>query len=93
MKKLPKIFQTEITKNIKNNQTKCSLKNKESPPNIEEFINKLFNEKKHTYKIKLEIKTKKKIYKTSIISKNRKSIITIDNEIIPIKEIIEIKRT
>ena len=51
MKKLPKIFQTEITKSIKNNQTKCSLKNKESPPNVEEFINNLFNEKDTSIKL------------------------------------------
>ncbi len=93
MKKLPKIFQNEITKRIKNNQTKFSLENKESPPNVEEFINKLFKEKRHIYNIKLIIKTKRKTYTTSIISKNKKSIITIANEIIPIKEIIDIKRT
>lgn len=93
MKKLPKIFQNEITKRIKNNQTKFSLENKESPPNVEEFINNLFKGKRHIYNIKLIIKTKRKTYTTSIISKNKKSIITIENEIIPIKEIIDIKRT
>ena len=97
MKKTPKIYQKEITRNIINNQTKCSLKNesslKKETTDIEMFLKELFNEKRHVYNIKLNIKTKTGNYNTSIIAKNKYNVITIDNKIIPIKDIIDIKRT
>lgn len=107
MKKLPKVFQNELKKTIKNNKEVCILKNEEpkleqikieeqeeSPnntQNITEILNEVFNGIGYSYNIQLEIKTNEKTYNTSLIAKTNNNLITIDNEIIPISSIICIK--
>ena len=105
MKKLPKVFQNELKKTIKNNKEVCYLKNEETKSeqikiknkkeetlnniqNITEILNKIFNGIGYSYNIPLEIKTNDKIYNTSLIAKTSNNLITIDNEIIPISNII-----
>ena len=110
MKKLPKIFQNDLSKIINNNKSVCYLKNendkvventkiKETKEtthhenNLKEITNildKIFNGLGYSYNIPLEIKTSDKIYNTSLIAKTNNNVITIDNEIIPINNIIDI---
>ena len=101
MKKLPKIYQNEINKSIKNNKTVFRFKNEDSTYRIEqndsndkitETLTEIFKGIGYSYNIPVSIKTKAKTYKTSLVAKNSNDIVTIDNEIIPIKEIISIEK-
>ena len=99
MKKLPKIYQGEINKKIKNNKEFCHLETKtienktykNKKPN-EEIIDEIFSGIGYSYNIPVIIETKNKVYNTSLIAKTKNNLITLDNEIIPISEIIIIKK-
>ena len=90
MKKLPSIYKNEINKKIKNNREVTYIK--EEKQNINEIIDSIFNGIGYSYNIPLIITTKDKIYETSLISRNKKNINTLDNQSIPISEIIKIER-
>ena len=99
MKKLPKIYQNEITKSIKNNKTVFRFKNEETNSSLEEdktitdTIEEIFNGIGYSYNIPVTIRTKEKTYKTTLVSKTKNNIVTIDNEVIPIKEIITLEKS
>ena len=59
---------------------------------IENVIDEVFSGLGYSYNILLEIKTKEKDYLTSLVAKTKTNLITIDNEVIPISEVISIKR-
>ncbi|MDD5887870.1 MAG: hypothetical protein PUC82_00015 [bacterium] len=98
MKKLPKVFQNEISKNINNNKKVCYLKEENknvsdpitSNQTITDTLDEIFSGLGYSYNIPVIIKTKTKTYDTSLITKSRINIITIDNEVIPISDIISI---
>ena len=93
IKKLPKIYQNEINKKITNNKKICYLNNKEQIPkkNIDDVLNEIFNGLGYSYNIPVIITTKNKIYNTSILSKTKNNIITLDNDIININNVIDIE--
>lgn len=96
MKKLPEIYKNNINKKINNNKKMCILKNvneeiKEKTVNIEEILSKIFNGIGYSYNIPILIETKNKKYETSLITKTKNNVVTIDNDIIPINEIVNIK--
>ena len=90
MKKLPSIYKNEINKKIKNNREVTYIK--EEKQNINEIIDSIFNGVGYSYNIPLIITTKDKVYETSLISRNNTKINTLDNQSIPISEIIKIER-
>ena len=90
MKKLPSIYKNEINKKIKNNREVTYIK--EQKQNINEIIDSIFNGVGYSYNIPLIITTKDKVYETSLISRNNTKINTLDNQSIPISEIIKIER-
>lgn len=90
MKKLPSIYKNEINKKIKNNREVTYIK--EEQQNINEIIDSIFNGLGYSYNIPLIITTKNKVYETSLISRSKTSINTLDNDSIPINEIISIER-
>ena len=97
MKKLPKIYQANITKEINNNKKKCivSLETIEDNTSNEDLtitLEEIFSGIGYSYNIPINIKTQTKVYTTSLIAKTKKNIITIDNEVIPISEIISIQK-
>lgn len=97
MKKLPEIYKNNFTKKIKNNREVCYLRNEDvistaSNISIEEEINNIFSGIGYSYNIPVEIVTNKKVYNTSLVAKTRKNVVTLDNEIIAIKDIKRIKR-
>ena len=98
MKKLPEVYKNEINKIINNNKDKC-LVTKEDRLIKKDKINEIslddiFNGIGYSYNIPITIKTKNKEYNTSLIAKTNNNVITIDNDIIPINEIITLtKRT
>ncbi len=102
MKNLPKIYQNQITKNIKNNKTVYRFKNedttnpplKEKSKSIKDTLDEIFNGIGYAYNIPVMIKTSTKTYDTTLVARTENNIVTIDNELISIKEInsIEIKK-
>ncbi len=89
MKKLPKLFKNEEIDAIDHNKKSVHLK--EDNTSIEETLNTIFNGFHHPYNIKVKIKTKDKDYNTYLISYNNDKIVTLDNEVILVKEIISIQ--
>jgi len=102
MKKLPKIYQNEITKNINNNKKYCYLEDEKTVQkqqsergrlfSVKEELDNIFSGFGYSYNIPLIIKTTSKEYKTSLVSRTKNNVVTIENEIIPITEIISIER-
>lgn len=90
MKKLPSIYKNEINKKIKNNREVTYIKEEEQ--NVNEIIDSIFNGLGYSYNIPLIITTKNKVYETSLISRTKTKINTLDNDSIPINEIISIER-
>ena len=94
--KLPKLFKKEVskehmhnTKSIYANSTKKSYSTYDNL-SVEEKLKKLFKSTKYVFNIGVIIKTSKSEYDTRIIGKVKNSIITYDNDIIPIVEIEDI---
>lgn len=103
-KKLPEIFANKIEKEINNNERvyisskqneeNKSKKNKEDikyEKTIEQKISEILKNKKNLYKIPVKIKMNNEETLKNIIGRNKKTIITIENELIPIDKIEDIK--
>lgn len=105
-KKLPKVFQNKIEKDISNNDKYYYSANKENvgndvkesvnykeikPKNINKKINEIFASPTYVYKANVEITTKDSTITTKVIGRNKSYLITMDNKTIPIDNIIDIK--
>lgn len=99
MKELPRMYHNKITKEINNNDKMYTTmyKNKEVINNkiknnksIEQKIHDIFNSPNYIYKIDVVIETDNNKVKKRIVGKTKTSIITIDNEYIPINTIRDI---
>lgn len=91
MKKLPQIYKNKINKKINNNKEYCYLKNNTSEDIeyiITEKLNSIFHGVGYPYNKTVEIITKDKTYQTSLLTRTKNSVITINDETIPIKDII-----
>lgn len=95
MKKLPKIYQNDLKKIINNNKKVCYLdtevKQQDPQKNIIETLDSIFSGIGYSYNIPVIITTKDNIYNTSIITKTKNNIVTLDNDIIPISEILNLE--
>ena len=98
MKKLKKVFKNEINKTINNNKTVCYLKNEkveevieDSTVDVQSILDSIFSGIGYSYNIPVIIKTSSKTYDTSLITKSSLNVITLDNEVIPISDIISIE--
>lgn len=60
--------------------------------NVKEKLANIFNKKSYIYKINVEIEDTNRTYSTTIIGKTDGYLITINNELIPIKNIKDIKK-
>ena len=97
-KKLPDIFKKTVEKGHSNNKKVFTTKNiakenndfKSDVISIEEKIKKLFKSTRYVFNIGVIIKTKNKSYDTKVIGRIKNSLITDDNDIIPIVEIEDI---
>jgi len=105
-KKLPSIFANKIDKKIENNNRVSVTKNdnreevlvetkevKNDFKSINQKINEIFSSPKYVYKASVTITLKDKVITKKIIGKNNKNIITMDNELIPIEDILDIEFT
>ncbi|MBR2857618.1 hypothetical protein IKE96_00085 [bacterium] len=103
-KKLPGVFPGKVKKNSGNN-TQVFYSSKESDDktdnpvtkigvekkkNINQKINEIFNSPKYVYKADVEIKLKDKIVTKRIVGRNKTYLITFENELIPISDVIDI---
>ena len=95
MKELPKIFHNNINKDFKNNSNVfySSERNKEENidnRNVLQKINDIFSSPNYVYKANVEIVLKDKTVNKRIIGRNKNYIITMDNQLIPVNDIIDI---
>lgn len=103
-KKLPKIFANKIDKRLENNETYYSAsrgikeeinetgKSKSDIPiSVEQKIKSIFNSTRYVYKADVVITTKEGNFIKKIIGSSNGRLITIDNELIPISDIVDIK--
>lgn len=99
MKELPKVFHNKIDKNFNNNRSVYySNNNYEEDRNIDsrtvlQKINDIFSSPNYVYKANVEITLKDKKVTKRIIGRNKNYIITMDNDLIPLSDIVDIKST
>ena len=95
MKDLPKVFQNKIDKKINNNERVYYSNNKKEEvianKTILQKINEIFSSPNYIYKANVEITLKDKKVTKRIIGRNKNYIITMDNTLIPISDIVDIK--
>lgn len=96
-KKIPSVFASKIDKKINNNETyykSSEVKNISLNKNdIDKKIHDIFNSSDYIYRANVIITLKSGEIKKKIIGKNNNSLITIDNELIPIEDILDIKKS
>jgi hypothetical protein len=100
MRKLPNIYKNDITKKIDNNEMYYySVKEDRNDTieldgkNVIQKINSIFKSNNYIYKAEVEIKLKDKVVNKTIIGKNKTHLITVNNELIPISDILDIKKS
>lgn len=96
MKELPKVFHNNVNKDFKNNSNVfySSERNKEEnidARNVLQKINDIFSSPNYVYKANVEIVLKDKTVNKRIIGRNKNYIITMDNELIPVTDIVDIR--
>lgn len=95
MKKLPNIYKNENVIPINNNKKSCYLENEsvveKQSLDITEKLNIIFNGMGYSYNIAVVIKTKDKEYHTSLVARTKNNLVTLDNDVIPIKDIISLE--
>ena len=100
MKDLPKVFQNNVDKKFNNNSSVYYSSNDNRSLNIEEVkdnrtilqkINEIFSSPNYVYKANVEISLKDKKVTKRIIGRNKDFLITMDNTLIPISDIVNIK--
>lgn len=100
-KKIPKVFANKVDSDGNNekvyhsNNKAIEDKNEVSKftfeKNINQKINDIFNSSSYVYKADVLIKLKDESVSKRIVGRNSTHLITMDNELIPISDIIDIK--
>ena len=104
-KKLPKVFPGKVKKNSGNNKlvfysekennneeiVKTNTRKKPPEKNIYQKINDILNSPTYVYKADVIISLKTGNVEKRIVGKNNTHLITIENELIPITDIVNIK--
>ena len=96
MKKLPNLYTNSFDKKIDNSIDYIKINNNEtittlSKNELDKKINNIFKSKNYIYKIKVEITLKNTIVEKYLIGKTKNNLITIENELININDIKNIK--
>ena len=99
-KELPHVYQNRIEKDVSNNKKVdySGLRNEEEKDKknkptktVNQKINDIFNSPRYVYKAEVEIQLKDRTVTKKIIGHNKNQLITFDNEIIPVSDIVDIK--
>ena len=99
MKELPKVFHNRIDKKFDNNRNVYYSNNTYDEERsvdtrtVLQKINDIFSSPNYVYKANVEITLKDKKVTKRIIGRNKNYIITMDNDLIPITDILDIKST
>ena len=99
MKDLPKVFHNKINKKFDNNRSVFYSNNSyednyiADTRTVTQKINEIFSSPNYVYKANVEITLKDKKVTKKIIGRNKDYIITMDNDLIPIKDIVDIRST
>lgn len=97
MKDLPKVFHNKIDKKFNNNRCVYYSNNnyddnrEVDPRTVLQKINDIFSSPNYVYKANVEITLRDKKITKRIIGRNKNYIITMDNDLIPITDIVDIK--
>lgn len=99
MKDLPKVFHSSASKKFNNNSNVYYSSNNRNNSNddikdsrtITQKINEIFASPNYIYKANVEITLKDRKVTKRIIGRNKNYIITMDNTLIPISDIVDIK--
>lgn len=95
-----KVFANKIDKKINNNnvvfygahdEIKDVVSTNHTIKNINQKVNDIFKSKNYVYKADVIITTKNGDAKKRIIGRNKNNLITADNELIPITDLLDIK--
>ena len=98
MKKLPNLYTNTFDKKIDNSKEYIIIKDEEQTEKnytkleINKKIDNIFKSKDYIYKIKTKITLNNEEKSITLIGKTNKHVITIDNELININEIQDIKK-
>lgn len=106
-KKLPGVFANKVNGKVGNNEdvyyshkeneisSERSIKSttKLKGKNINQKINEIFNSADYVYKADVKITLRDKTVNKRIVGKNATHLITIDNELIPLTDILDIERS
>ena len=99
MSKLPDLYTNSFDKKIDKSLDYITIKNDDTnitnstnTNNIKEKINNLFKSKSYIYKINVLINLKNEDINCTLIGKTKNNLITIDNKLISIKDIVDIKK-
>ena len=89
IKDLPHVFKKNIDSVHINNKNISYVRKdkKENTIDIVDKLDKLFKSSRYVFNIGVIIKTKDNVYDTKIMSRNRNNILTVNDEVIPIKDI------
>lgn len=100
-KKVPKVYANKIDRDIGNNDRVFYGSNKEKPVKetkksntgltINQKINQIFGSSRYVYKADVVITLKDKTVTKRIIGRNKNSLITFDNELINVSDIVDIE--
>ena len=91
MKKLPELYKNKIELTSHNKKYCLVEENEIKDKDVENIIKSILSNSNYLNNIPIIIKTRNKEYRTSIVSKYNNKILTLDSEIIPISEIIDIE--
>lgn len=99
-KDLPHVFANKISNNINNNEKvfysskNRNTENKDAPSligqSVNQKLNTIFSSSNYIYKAIVKIYFENETVIKKIVGRNKNYLITIDNELIPINEIVDI---
>lgn len=93
MRKLPNVYQSPINKDFKNYQDSYrSSTTYQNPKDINKKINEIFASNNHVYKSRVRITLSDKVLEEVIVGKTSINLLTIDNKLIKITDIIDIEK-
>ncbi len=95
MNKLPNVFASPINKKLNNYQDMYRSDKKVksyNPKDINKKINEIFGSLNHVYKSKVRITMTDGVKEEQIVGKTNTNLLTIDNKLIKITDILDIER-
>lgn len=95
MNKLPNVFASPINKKLNNYQDMYRSDRKVksyNPKDINKKINEIFGSLNHVYKSKVRITMSDGIKEEEIVGKTNINLLTIDNKLIKITDILDIEK-